>query len=45
MIFIVTDTKKRDDIMKNIMSEAGKNSPAQSVVFSLPVMQLGQNKE
>lgn len=37
MIFIVTRTKGKNDIMKAIMEKAGMNSKAKSIVFSLPV--------
>lgn len=37
MIFIVTKTKGKNDIMKAIMEKAGMNSKAKSIVFSLPV--------
>lgn len=41
MIFIVTEREKRDDIMKAIMQKTGNNSPAGSILFSLPVTLLG----
>ena len=37
MIFIVTKREQRAAIMKAIMDEAGMNSKAKSIVFSLPV--------
>ncbi len=37
MIFIVTKTKGKNEIMKAIMEKAGMNSKAKSIVFSLPV--------
>lgn len=37
MIFIVTKTEKRNEIMKAVKSQAGINTEAQSVLFSLPV--------
>lgn len=37
MIFIVTKTEKRNEIMKVIKEQAGINTDAQSVLFSLPV--------
>lgn len=37
MIFIVTKTEKRNDIMKAIHAKAGLQTEAQSVLFSLPV--------
>jgi len=37
MIFIVTKKEKKNNIMKAIMEQAGLNSKAKSVVFSLPV--------
>ena len=41
MIFIVTEREKRDDIMEAIMQKTGNNSPAGSILFSLPVTLLG----
>jgi len=41
MIFIVADGNDKEQIMSNIMQEAGSNSPAQSVVFSMPATELG----
>lgn len=37
MIFIVTRTEQKNDIMKAVMEKVGTNSKAQAVVFSLPV--------
>lgn len=37
MLFIVTSTEKKKDIMKAIMQNAGIDSKAHSLVFSLPV--------
>lgn len=37
MIFIVTKTEMKNDIMKAIMEQAGVNSKGQAIVFSLPV--------
>jgi nitrogen regulatory protein PII len=37
MLFIVTSTAKKKDIMKAIMQNAGMESKAHSLVFSLPV--------
>ena len=37
MLFIVTPTDKKKDIMKAIMQNAGIDSKAHSLVFSLPV--------
>ena len=37
MLFIVTKKEQRNAIMKSIMDEAGMNSKAKSIVFSLPV--------
>lgn len=37
MLFIVTKREQRDGIMKAIMQEAGMQSKAKSIVFSLPV--------
>ena len=37
MIFIVSKTNKRNDIMKSIRENAGVNTEAQSVIFSLPI--------
>ena len=37
MIFIVTKTEKRNEIMKAVKEEAGINTEAQSVLFSLPI--------
>lgn len=37
MIFIVTKTEKKNDIMKAITSQAGMESKAKAIVFSLPV--------
>lgn len=39
MIFVVAEKEKRNDIMHAIMTEAGSNSKAQSVLFSLPAKQ------
>ena len=37
IIYIVTKTEQKNSIMKAIMEEAGTNSKAKSIVFSLPV--------
>lgn len=37
MIFIVTKTERRNDIMKAITSQAGMESKAKAIVFSVPV--------
>lgn len=37
MIFIVVRTQQKNTIMKAIMEQAGKNSPAGGIIFSLPV--------
>ena len=37
MTFIVSLTKEKDKIMQSIMLKAGMNTPAKSIVFSLPV--------
>ena len=37
VILIVTKTEKKHGIMKAIMSQAGINTKAQAIVFSLPV--------
>lgn len=37
IIFIVSKTGKRKDIMKAVMKEAGMESKAKSIIFSLPV--------
>lgn len=37
IIFIVTRSKGKNEIMKAIMEQAGMNSKARSIVFSLPV--------
>ena len=47
MIFIVTKSKGKNEIMKAIMEQAGMNSKAKSIVFFLPVtstagLRLGQ---
>ena len=39
MIFVVAVKEKRNEIMKTIMDEAGANSKAGSLLFSLPVKQ------
>lgn len=39
MIFVVAEKEKRDEIMHAIMTEAGSNSKAQSMLFSLPAKQ------
>ncbi len=41
MIFIVTKSKGKNDIMKAIMEKAGMDSKAKSIVFSLPVRVRG----
>ena len=44
LTFIVTKKNQRNAIMSAIMKEAGMDTPAQSIVFSLPVMDaLGLN--
>ena len=37
MVFIVTKTEQKNDIMKAIMKKAGLDSKAKSITFSLPV--------
>lgn len=37
MIFIVTSSSKRNEIIKTVKAEAGINTDAQSILFSLPV--------
>lgn len=37
MVFIVTPEESKADIMKAIMQKAGKDTPAHTVVFTLPV--------
>ena len=37
MVFIVTKTEQKKDIMKAIMEHAGLNSKAKAITFSLPV--------
>ena len=37
MIMIVTQTEKKNEIMRAIMEKAGMSSKAKSIVFSLPV--------
>jgi len=37
MIFIVTKTSQRDRIMQKIMMQAGMETPAKAIAFSLPV--------
>lgn len=37
MIFIVVRTKRKNEIMRAIMEQAGANSPAGAIIFSLPV--------
>ena len=37
IVFILTHSEKKNDIMKSIMAKAGIQSPAQSLLFSLPV--------
>ncbi len=37
MIFIVTKTTQKNDIMKAVMEKAGLNTKAKSIAFSLPV--------
>ncbi len=44
MIFIVTEREKRDIIMEAIMHKAGNDSPAGSILFSLPVTLLGNDE-
>lgn len=39
MIFVVAEKEKRNEIMKAIMTEAGSNSEAGSILFSLPASQ------
>lgn len=40
MIFIVTEKEKRNKIMQSIMKGAGTDSPAGSILFSLPVTEI-----
>lgn len=40
MIFIVTKASKRNEIMKAIKEQAGLNTDAQSILFSLPVTDI-----
>lgn len=40
MIFVVAEKEKRNEIMKAIMNEAGTNTEAGSVLFSLPAKQF-----
>lgn len=40
MIFVVAEKEKRNDIMKAILNEAGENTNAGSVLFSLPAKQF-----
>ena len=40
MTLIVTTTKKKNAIMESIMKEAGLDTPAKAVVFTLPVKDL-----
>lgn len=44
MIFIVTEREKRDTIMEAVMKNAGNETPAGSIVFSLPVTLFGNEK-
>ena len=37
MVFIVSSTKNKKDIMRSIIQNAGSNTEANSLVFSLPV--------
>ena len=37
MVFIVSGTDKKKDIMKAIMQKAGMDTKAHALVFSLPV--------
>ena len=37
MVFIVSDVNKKKDIMRAIMQDAGINTKAHALVFSLPV--------
>lgn len=37
MIYIAAPSEKRDAIIRAIQDKAGKNSPAQSIVFALPI--------
>ncbi len=37
MIFIVAETEAKRDIMRAVMQQAGANTPARAVTFSLPV--------
>ena len=37
MIFLVTSSDKRTDIMKSIMEKAGAHTDAQTVTFSVPL--------
>ncbi len=40
IFFIVTPAENRADIMQAIVREAGINSPAKAVVFSMPISNL-----
>lgn len=40
MIFVVAEKEKRNEIMRAIMTEAGANTEAGSVLFSLPAKQF-----
>ncbi len=40
IVFIVSDTENRNAIMKNIVNQAGINSEAQAIVFSVPVSEV-----
>ena len=37
MVFIVVRKDQKNDIMRSIMDEAGVNTEARAIVFSLPV--------
>ena len=50
MTFIVTKKSQRNDIMSSIMKKSGMDTPAQSIVFSLPVtdaagINMGEEEE
>ena len=40
LVFILVKAEKRRDIMKAVMTQAGMQTAAQSVVFSLPVCDI-----
>ena len=45
MIFILTRSETKKPIMKAVMSKAGIHSPAQALVFSLPVGDIAGLRE